>query len=494
MFKNFKVKSIISGFVAAIMLCSVPAYASSTKKEVKAVYNNIKIYVDGARVIPKDVNGNIVDPFIIDGTTYLPVRALANALGQGVEWNQETSTVIIGGEAEIPSSGPSLAPTGEDKGYTSIDVTAVYNDIKIVVDGNEVTPKDVNGNLVEPFIIDGTTYLPVRALANALGEDVSWQQSTSTVYIGEQPFRVNADILKQFADKTLVEINDSAIKGSFYNVYVAQMCNDFYFNYQCDNYSAGKTLQELTIDSVPVPEILASQASNSFVIVCAIYDYAVKNGFLNREDIQTAVSQYMEDYLKQFASSAEYNGFLAECGVTAQEFEEFIKVSVVYQLFTDDLYTRYASIPYTDDEFIAMCEENYITAKHILVSDEETAKNIIKEIKNGASFDDLSSEHNLDPGASPAGYTFTTGEMVPEFEEAAFNLKENQLTQTPVKSTYGYHVILRLPLDTVWIEGNKSTVISNLAASETNSVLDKILSETKVNFTDNYHLYFSTIK
>ena len=141
-----------------------------------------------------------------------------------------------------------------------------------------------------------------------------------------------------------------------------------------------------------------------------------------------------------------------------------------------------------------MCKEKYVKAKHILVQDEETAKNIIKKLSNGTSFDDLSNEHNIDPGATPSGYTFTAGEMVPEFEEASFNLKENQYTQTPVKSTYGYHVILRLPLDTVWIEGNKSTVISNLATSETKSVLDKILTETKVNFTDNYHLYFSTIK
>ena len=206
------------------------------------------------------------------------------------------------------------------------------------------------------------------------------------------------------------------------------------------------------------------------------------------------MSEYVENYVKQFSNSAEYNGFLAECGITSQDFEEFIKVSVVYQLFTDDLYSRYASIPYADDEFAALCKEKYVTAKHILVQDEETAKNIIKKLSNGTSFDDLSNEHNIDPGATPSGYTFTAGEMVPEFEEASFNLKENQYTQTPVKSTYGYHVILRLPLDTVWIEGNKSTVISNLAASETNSVLDKILSETKVNFTDNYHLYFSTIK
>lgn len=56
--------------------------------------------------------------------------------------------------------------------------TLNYNDIKITVDGKQVTPKDANGNTVEPFIIDGTTYLPVRGIASALGLDVSWDQAT----------------------------------------------------------------------------------------------------------------------------------------------------------------------------------------------------------------------------------------------------------------------------------------------------------------------------
>jgi peptidyl-prolyl cis-trans isomerase B (cyclophilin B) len=64
------------------------------------------------------------------------------------------------------------------------DVT--YRDIKIVVDGNEITPTDANGNPVEPFIMDGTTYLPVRAVANAFGKEVGWDDTTNTVYLGTQ--------------------------------------------------------------------------------------------------------------------------------------------------------------------------------------------------------------------------------------------------------------------------------------------------------------------
>ncbi len=65
--------------------------------------------------------------------------------------------------------------------------TLSYSDIKIYIDGNKITPTDANGNYVEPFIIDGTTYLPVRAIGNAFGKEVFWDGNTHTVYIGQKP-------------------------------------------------------------------------------------------------------------------------------------------------------------------------------------------------------------------------------------------------------------------------------------------------------------------
>lgn len=77
----------------------------------------------------------------------------------------------------------------------TMDVT--YRDIKMVVDGVEVVPRDAAGNPIEPFIEDasGTTYLPVRSIGSALGKPVDWDGSTNTVYIGSKtkstPYQVN---------------------------------------------------------------------------------------------------------------------------------------------------------------------------------------------------------------------------------------------------------------------------------------------------------------
>ena len=74
--------------------------------------------------------------------------------------------------------------------YTK-ELIANYVGVQLVVHGTEVTPKDANGSVVEPFIVDGTTYLPVRAVAEALGEEVSWDGTTKTIYIGEKPEQIS---------------------------------------------------------------------------------------------------------------------------------------------------------------------------------------------------------------------------------------------------------------------------------------------------------------
>lgn len=73
--------------------------------------------------------------------------------------------------------GVTIAGTIGAFAYTDY-IEAVYNNIKIVVDGKEIHPNS------EPFISNGTTYLPVRAVAEALGKPVNWDGPNYTVYIG----------------------------------------------------------------------------------------------------------------------------------------------------------------------------------------------------------------------------------------------------------------------------------------------------------------------
>lgn len=69
---------------------------------------HIKIVVDGAVHELKDANGDKVDPVIINGTTYLPVRSIANALGKEVAWDEKTSTVTIGRGLPQPANSKKI--------------------------------------------------------------------------------------------------------------------------------------------------------------------------------------------------------------------------------------------------------------------------------------------------------------------------------------------------------------------------------------------------
>ena len=84
-----------------------------------------------------------------------------------------------------------------------------------------------------------------------------------------------------------------------------------------------------------------------------------------------------------------------------------------------------------------------VHARHILVANEDVAKKIIADLKKGGDFAALAKQHSTDPGAQNGGDLgfFKKDDMVPEFANAAFALKPGEVSPTPVKTQFGYHVI-----------------------------------------------------
>ena len=81
-------------------------------------------------------------------------------------------------------------------------------------------------------------------------------------------------------------------------------------------------------------------------------------------------------------------------------------------------------------------------ASHILVDSEEKAKEALNDIENGMSFEDAAKKYSSCPSKDQSGDLgeFTRGKMIPEFEEAAFAMEVDTISQ-PVKTQFGYHVI-----------------------------------------------------
>ena len=88
--------------------------------------------------------------------------------------------------------------------------------------------------------------------------------------------------------------------------------------------------------------------------------------------------------------------------------------------------------------------EETVNASHILVDTEEKALEILAEIKSGeTSFEDAARSHSTCPSGGRGGNLgdFGRGQMVPEFDEAAFSMAEGEISDKPVKTQFGYHLI-----------------------------------------------------
>ena len=91
-----KLKYTIAGALIAALVfgMAVPAMAALVRSTVE-VYTGLNIVIDGTRFEPRDARGNRVTPFIYNGTTYLPVRAIGEAFGVLVHWDDATNSVFL---------------------------------------------------------------------------------------------------------------------------------------------------------------------------------------------------------------------------------------------------------------------------------------------------------------------------------------------------------------------------------------------------------------
>ncbi|BCO27625.1 parvulin-type peptidyl-prolyl cis-trans isomerase [Rhodoferax lithotrophicus] len=117
-----------------------------------------------------------------------------------------------------------------------------------------------------------------------------------------------------------------------------------------------------------------------------------------------------------------------------------------------ELFTNYQKThAVTDDEikaeydkFVAANSGKEYRARHILVEKESEAKAIVAQLKKGGKFDEIAKKSSKDPGSGAKGGDLDwapAGNYVAEFATALTTLKKGQLTDTPVKSQFGYHVI-----------------------------------------------------
>lgn len=227
----------------------------------------------------------------------------------------------------------------------------------------------------------------------------------------------------------------------------------------------------------------------------------------DRASISDTLAQQKEEYGAAFAQRLSDMFFADEAA--------YLRITELQKL-AEKAQTEYGEAMKAeveaDGETAEKAEADYkaenISAKHILIAfDEENpdtaqaeadalaeAEELLAQIHESddpaATFDELMPEHTDDAAgleANPDGYTFKEGDMVTEFYEGALALDEYEISE-PIKTTYGYHIILRLPLSESGLEAAVSSAVSAAAEAKKTEKLDAAKAAMPLRYSDYYDL------
>lgn len=196
--------------------------------------------------------------------------------------------------------------------------------------------------------------------------------------------------------------------------------------------------------------------------------------------------------------------------------EMMMKSALAYEYQNNIMLNEADKITPADDEINAEYENKYVRVKHVLLQlgaeDAETASDaepvdaealkaekkaladeIAEKAKNGTRFESLIEEFGEDPGmqSNPDGYTFAQdGSMVPEFEEAAFNMEIGEVSEpVEVQSTnyQGFHILKKYPLLTSGEEYEqiKTTISQELSADKYEAMIDEFKADYTIEIKSN---------
>lgn len=180
-----KKRFIAFALVLALALSLITIAGAVEKAQISAELRpDFKIFINDVKQSFADANGNAVYPVLYNGTTYLPLRAVGNALGMKVGWNGNTQTVTLDDDSSAVTD--TTKPIESDLVVSATQINAELRpDFKILINSKNQTFADANGNTVYPILYNGTTYLPLRAVGNALNMAVGWDGATQTVTLDD---------------------------------------------------------------------------------------------------------------------------------------------------------------------------------------------------------------------------------------------------------------------------------------------------------------------
>jgi len=180
------------------------------------------------------------------------------------------------------------------------------------------------------------------------------------------------------------------------------------------------------------------------------YDLFVKDILQGKKQDLTAdqKGQVLDDLINMrlLADQAEKDGLQNDTDTVAQLHLLHMRVlaDAESQKYIKALQPSDADLQAEYETAVAAMDKTEYKARHILVASKEDGESIVKKLKGGAKFEDLAKSQSTDTGSKNNGGElgwFTTSRMVKPFADAVVALKKGEITQEPVQTQFGWHVI-----------------------------------------------------
>lgn len=285
---------------------------------------------------------------------------------------------------------------------------------------------------------------------------------------------IYADLSGIETDEIVMTVNDVEIPADMYFYWLTYACSQlekeisYYSSFgvygEFLNEDGSLKWEEPFGRDMTLSQYAGYRAQNSLTYYAVIDCVAREHGFALDDDDRAVLDAEREAAIVQMGGQEAYQQYMKTLGLSAESFERLSSASFLIDDLVDLILTEGSALYLDPQDY-----NEYATyADHILLSitDEETgnsltedevaalevqANDLVAQLRASDDvmtlFDQLADEHSDDPGreGNPTGYVYTPGTMVTVFENAASALEPGQVSD-PVKSTYGYHIILRKEL------------------------------------------------
>ncbi len=250
-------------------------------------------------------------------------------------------------------------------------------------------------------------------------------------------------------EEIIAEVNGDTISLEDYNDYYEMIKREYEIQNLSDaDGEAGKSVELDEKKDKDTIERLKQWAFDSLILKQIIQQEAAARSLeISNEEVEKGLNNFKDTAFGKQAD--DYEGFLQEMGIDEGELREEIGHNILSQKLQQEIC---ADITVSEEEIKAFYDQNLDSFKekggihisHILVDNKEKAHDILLKISEGQDFSELAQEYSTCPSGKQGGYLQVVNEdssLVPEFKEAALKLKEGEIMQGPVKSSFGYHII-----------------------------------------------------